>query len=109
MPRRSVVWAGVAFAMAAASAARAQDPAGAFKAHCAKCHGETGLADTPSGKSLKVKPLADDQRLAGMATPELVAAIKNAAKHKNALAKASDAEIEASAQYTKTIAAAPPR
>lgn len=30
-----------------------------YKAKCQMCHGATGLADSPAGKAMKVKPITD--------------------------------------------------
>ena len=46
--------------MAAANIAMAADAgADTYKAKCQMCHGATGLADSPAGKPMKVKPIAE--------------------------------------------------
>jgi len=84
--------------------ARAEEPAAVFKDHCAKCHGETGQADTPAGQMLKVPKLAGNTKVAGMALADLVASVKQNEKHKAMLKKLSDAQIEAGASAAKTLA-----
>jgi len=39
---------------------RAQSPAEVFLENCARCHGETGKADVPVSRTLKVAPLVND-------------------------------------------------
>jgi mono/diheme cytochrome c family protein len=81
------------------------DPATVFKQHCAKCHGETGTADTPAGKLLKAPPLAGNAKVAGTALPDLLKAIRENEKHKAPLKKLSEAEITAGATRAKELAA----
>jgi mono/diheme cytochrome c family protein len=46
----------------ACAAAFAQSPGAAtYKAKCLNCHGAAGLADTATGRSLKVKPITDPE------------------------------------------------
>jgi mono/diheme cytochrome c family protein len=82
----------------------AEEPAAVFKAHCAKCHGETGEADTPTGKMLKVPKLAGNAKVAGMAVADIVKLVKENEKHKAPLKKLSEAQIEAGASGAKTVA-----
>ena len=58
-----------------------QDGAAIFKTRCASCHGELGRTDSPDARSLKVRPLAGDARLAAMSPADLVQAIKSDPKH----------------------------
>jgi cytochrome c len=88
-----------------AAYALAEDPAAAYKAQCAKCHGETGEADTQAGKTLKVPPIKGDAKLAGMSVDELVKAAKANEKHKSFINKISDADLTAGATRFKEIAA----
>ena len=102
----------VIFLMAAAlpfsvaSISLAADGAALFKQHCASCHGATGHADTPAGKSLKVPALAGDAKVAGMSDADVTAAIKGNAKHAGVLKKLTDDDIAAVATYVKGLAAA---
>jgi len=66
----------------AATAAGAADGAAVFKARCASCHGETGMADTAVGKALKAPALAGDAKVASMSDADLQAKITDNAKHK---------------------------
>ena len=81
----------------------AADGAAVWKAQCAKCHGETGAADTPAGKTMKAPVLSGDAKVAGMTTADIVAAIKASKKH--AGLKLADADLEAAAGHAKELAA----
>jgi mono/diheme cytochrome c family protein len=85
---------------------RAQEPTAVFKDHCAKCHGETGQADTPAGKMLKAPKLADNAKVAGMAVADLVKAVKENEKHKAVLKNLSDEQIQAASTAAKALAEA---
>jgi len=95
-----------ALPLCVASISLAADGAAIFKQNCAGCHGATGHADTPAGKSLKVPPLAGDAKVAAMPDADVVAAIKANAKHAAVLKKLSDADVAAVAGYVKGLAAA---
>ena len=84
--------------------ATAEDGATVFKAQCAKCHGETGEADTPAGKTLKVPKLKGDAKVAGMSVEDLVKAIKDNSKHKSFVTKMTDEQVSAAAGHAKQLA-----
>ena len=84
--------------------AAADDGAAVFKAQCAKCHGETGEADTPISKTLKVPMLKGDAKVAGMSQDDIVKAVKGNEKHKSFITKLDDKQIGAAAGYTKQLA-----
>lgn len=88
-----------------APAAWAVDGATVYKESCAKCHGETGKADTPAAKALKVPPLQDDAKVAKMTEQEVAERIKTNEKHPPTVKKLGDAEVEAAAAYAKKLAA----
>lgn len=51
----------LAYVAAAAVSVSAEQPAaGIYKAKCAPCHGVTGEADTPAGKTFKVPSFSSD-------------------------------------------------
>jgi mono/diheme cytochrome c family protein len=89
-----------------ASISHAADGAALFKQHCASCHGATGHADTPAGKSLKVPALAGDAKVAAMSDADAVAAIKANPKHAAVLKTVTDDDLAALAGYVKGLAAA---
>jgi len=92
---------------AAAGDAPAPDGRAVFEARCAGCHGPSGETDTPSGRVLKVRPLAGDAQLARMPVAALAAAIRANAKHRGvrALEDVGDAELRAAAGFVKELAA----
>jgi mono/diheme cytochrome c family protein len=95
-----------ALPLSVASISLAADGGTIFKQNCASCHGATGHADTPAGKSLKVPALAGDAKVAGMSDADVAAAIKANAKHAAVLKKLKDDDIAAVAAYVKGLAAA---
>jgi mono/diheme cytochrome c family protein len=103
---RYAIFVMAALPLSVASISLAADGAAIFKANCATCHGATGHADTPAGKSLKVPPLAGDAKVAAMSDADAIAAIKANAKHAAVLKKLSDADVTAVAGYVKGLAAA---
>jgi len=84
--------------------ATAEDGAAVFKAQCAKCHGDSGDADTPAAKTLKVPKLKGDAKIAGMSNADIVALVKGNAKHKSFITKLSDEQIGAAAGQAKQLA-----
>lgn len=92
-------------ALAAASLAFAADPVAVFKEKCAKCHGETGMSDTKSGKELKVPHLSGDDKVAKMTLQEVIEKVNTNSKHKTFIKKLTPDEIEAGATRAKELAA----
>jgi mono/diheme cytochrome c family protein len=84
--------------------AAAEDGAAVFKTQCAKCHGGTGEADTPAGKTLKVPKLKGDAKVAAMSLDEIVKVVKENAKHKSFITKLTDEQIGAAAGAVKQLA-----
>ncbi len=105
---RTFVNAAVLVLAAGVTGALGADPAQVYKDHCAKCHGETGHADTPAGKALKAPVLAGDAKVAGTSAADLVKAIKENEKHAKAgvLKGMSDVDIEAAIAHAKELAGA---
>jgi cytochrome c len=89
--------------LALTTPAAAADGAAVWMSQCAKCHGETGAADTPPAKALKIPALPGNEKVAGMAVADIVAAVK--ANKKHAGLKVADADLEAAAGYAKGLAA----
>ena len=92
----------IAFAgFLAAGTAHADDGAALFKANCAKCHGDTGHADSAAAKALKAPALAGNAEIAGLADADLVAKIKANKKHGSL--KLTDAGLTDVAAYVKGL------
>jgi len=100
-----VLAASAAIVLAAGVPAWAADGAAIFRTQCAKCHGETGKADTPVSKALKVPALAGDARISGKSVDEIVAMMKANPKHPPTVKSMSDADLEAAAGHAKQLAA----
>jgi mono/diheme cytochrome c family protein len=83
----------------------AADGAAIYKTQCAKCHGDTGHADSPAAKAMKAPALAGDAKIAGMSDAELVTKIKENKKHVT-LKSVSDADLTAVAAHVKQLAGA---
>lgn len=65
-----------------------------YKAKCQMCHGASGMADTPAGKAMKVKPITDPE-VKKQSEAEMIAATKNGAGKMKAFKDSlSDAQIK---------------
>jgi mono/diheme cytochrome c family protein len=82
----------------------AAEGAQVYKDQCAKCHGDTGKADTAAGKALKTPPLAGDAKLAGMADADLAKVIAANTKHAAFMKKVSEEDVTAVTVYVKQLA-----
>jgi len=109
--RRWIIGIGIALlSTVAASAAHAADGKALYDANCAKCHGQTGLADTTTGKAAKAKAFKGDQKLMGDDVADVVVkSVRDPAKtkHKEVGKKVSDEDLAAIAVYVKALATAP--
>jgi mono/diheme cytochrome c family protein len=103
MVRRLII-AG-AFGLVAAAPAAAADGAAIYKEQCAKCHGDTGNADTTIGKAMKVPPLTGDAEVAKMSASEVTAAVTANEKHPPTVKGLSAEDLAAASAYAKTLAA----
>ena len=90
--------------MAAASIAMAADAgADTYKAKCQMCHGAKGLADSPAGKSMKVKPITDPE-VKKFTEAEMITATKNGmGKMQPFKDKLTDAQIKDAVVYFRTF------
>ncbi len=105
-PRLAITMLTVGAALLLPWQASAEDGAAVYKAQCAKCHGDTGEADTSAAKTLKVPKLKGDAKVAGMSVADIVAAAKANEKHKSFIKKLSDEQITAAAGQAKALAGA---
>jgi mono/diheme cytochrome c family protein len=101
--RRVVGIAAVMF-IAGSAAIAAADGAAIYTAQCAKCHGDTGHADTTIGKAMKVPALAGDANIQKMSAADIAARIKGNAKHPPTVKGLSDDDDNAVAAYVKELA-----
>ncbi|MCX8073686.1 MAG: cytochrome c [Candidatus Binatia bacterium] len=90
----------------AASGALALDGEALYKEKCAKCHGETGKGDTPTGKSMKVPSMVGDPKVQEASAEELMKNIRVNKKHKEPVKKMSDEELQAVIPVIKRLAGA---
>ncbi len=104
MKTRNLVIGAAVLGLATASVAYSADGAAVFKAKCATCHGEAGLADTPAGKSMKAAVLAGNAKIAGMSDADLIAGVKANKKHA-ALKSLADEDLAAAVGQAKKLAA----
>jgi mono/diheme cytochrome c family protein len=104
MKRLQVLAAAGMLLMAGPAIVAAVDGAVIYKTNCAKCHGETGLADSAAAKAMKAPALAGDAAIAGMPEAELAAKIKDNAKHAT-LKSLSPEDLATVAGYVKGLAA----
>lgn len=89
--------------LAGFSVARAADGAAVYKAQCAKCHGDTGLADTAAGKAMKATAIKGDAKIAAMSDADLTAKIKENKKHAPLKTLSAD-DLAAAVTFTKGLA-----
>ena len=95
---------GVALLLTTVSVAAAADGAALYKAQCAKCHGDTGKADTTIGKAMKVPAIVGDANIQKMSDADVAARIKGNAKHPPTVKSLSDDDVNAVAAYVKQLA-----
>ncbi|HVO23793.1 MAG TPA: c-type cytochrome [Candidatus Margulisiibacteriota bacterium] len=84
-----------------ATTAWAADGAAVYKANCAKCHGDSGQADTAAGKAMKVPPFGAN--VGAMSADAIATKLKGDAKHASAVKAAGD-DVGAAAAYAKGLA-----
>ena len=95
----------VAMAMMASANIAMAASAGAdtYKAKCQMCHGAAGLADSPAGKAMKVKPITDAD-VKKLTEAEMITATKNGmGKMQPFKDKLTDAQIKDAVTYFRTF------
>ena len=89
--------------LAAGTASFAQDAAATYKSKCQMCHGATGMADTPAGKSTKARPF-NDPDVTKMSDDDLVKVVTDGhAKMPAYKGKLTDAQIKDLVAYIHTL------
>lgn len=74
-----------------------------YKAKCQMCHGAQGLADSPAGKSMKVKPVTDPD-VKNLSEAKMVDAVRNGmGKMQPYKDKLTDAQIKEAVAYFRTF------
>jgi cytochrome c6 len=75
-----------------------------YKAKCMMCHGAKGMADSPAGKAMKVKPITDPE-VKALSEAKMIAAVENGmGKMQGYKGKLTDAEIKDAVSYFRTFA-----
>ena len=74
-----------------------------YKAKCLMCHGASGLADSPAGKSMKVKP-ATDPDVKKQTEAQMIDAVRSGSgKMQGYKDKLSDEQIKEVVTYFRTF------
>ncbi len=74
-----------------------------YKSKCQMCHGASGMADSPAGKAMKVKPVSDPE-VKKLTEDEMVTATKNGmGKMQPYKDKLTEAEITGAVKYFRTF------
>jgi mono/diheme cytochrome c family protein len=74
-----------------------------YKAKCQMCHGATGMAESPAGKAMKVKPISDSE-VKKLTEAEMITATKNGqGKMQPFKDKLTEAQIKDAVVYFRTF------
>lgn len=101
---------GIALLTAAPLSSARADGKELYLKSCAKCHGDTGLADTKTGKAAKAKKFQGDEKLQGDDIADVV--LKSVRdpekkKHREVAKKVTDEDLATIAVFVKTLVTAP--
>lgn len=81
----------------------AQSGAEIYKTKCQMCHGAAGMADSPAGKAMKVKPITDPE-VKKMTEEQMIAATKNGmGKMQPFKGKLTEAQIKDSVAHFRSF------
>ncbi len=74
-----------------------------YKAKCQMCHGAKGMADTPAGKAMKVKPITDPG-VKSFTEAKMIEAVRDGmGKMQPYKGKLTDAQIKDAVTYFRTF------
>ncbi|MGA7857321.1 MAG: cytochrome c, partial [Terracidiphilus sp.] len=74
-----------------------------YKAKCQMCHGAAGMADSPAGKAMKVKPITDPE-VTKLTEGQMTAAVHDGmGKMQPYKDKLTDAQIKDAVSYFRTF------
>ena len=74
-----------------------------YKAKCQMCHGASGMADSPAGKAMKVKPISDPE-VKKLTEAEMIKATSNGmGKMQPFKGKLTDAQIKDAVVHFRTL------
>jgi mono/diheme cytochrome c family protein len=74
-----------------------------YKAKCQSCHGAAGMADTPVGKALKVRPITDPAVRKSTEAQMMDATRNGMGKMQPFKGKVTDAQIKESVEYFRAF------
>jgi len=81
----------------------AQSGEATYKAKCQMCHGVKGMADSPAGKAMKVKPITDPS-VKKFTEAEMIDAVRNGMGKMQAYkGKLTDAQIKEAVEHFRTF------
>lgn len=87
----------------AAAVVYGQSGEATYKAKCQMCHGVSGMADSPAGKSMKVKPISDAD-VKKQTEAQMTASVTNGEGKMQAFkGKLTDAQIKDAVTYFRTF------
>jgi cytochrome c6 len=100
---RSAVTLAVVLSLAGAVSFAQSGGEATYKAKCQMCHGASGLADSPAGKSMKVKPVSDPD-VKKLSEAQMVDAVRNGMGKMQAYKdKLTDDQIKDAVTYFRTF------
>jgi cytochrome c6 len=74
-----------------------------YKAKCLMCHGATGMAESPAGKAMKVKPV-NDPDVKKLNEAQMIDAVRDGMGKMQAFkGKLTDAQIKDSVTYFRSL------